>query len=54
MNAVDRVGFNRKTKSAVMQDVAEPAFEVVVAPVGAHDVTSSVGARRGAASDSSK
>jgi hypothetical protein len=54
MNAVDCVGFNRQTKSGIMQDAAEPALEVVVALFGGHEVTSSVGARCGAASDSSK
>jgi hypothetical protein len=54
MDVLDRIRFNRKTKSAIMQDVAEPAFEVVVALFGGHEVTSSVGARCGAASDSSK
>jgi hypothetical protein len=54
MDPLDRIGFDRLTKSTVMQDVAQPALEVVVPPIGAHDVTSSVGARCGAASDSSK
>ena len=54
VDPLDRIGFNRQTKSAIMQDAAEPALEVIVAFVGGHEVTSSVGARCGAASDSSK